>query len=110
MDTLLGACYFFTVAGMTWEMVKIKVQVDLEDELKNYREYDLSMEKIQVGTEKIDPDQNYIVLAKHKAIKKDEEATTDQTPEIQPPFYSYTRPCTAPYDPTRYLEKTKLQQ
>ena len=67
MDTILGACYFLTVGSLGWNMIKIKMQVDLEEEMKGYREYDLSTEKIKVGTDKIDPDGKYIVLAKHKA-------------------------------------------
>ncbi len=95
MDTILGACYFMTVAGMGWNMVKIKLQGDLEEDMKQYREYDLSTEKIKVGTDKIDPNGKYIVLANHKAA-------TDKTKAE--PLFAYTMPHLAPYDPTRYSE------
>lgn len=98
MDTLMGACYFLTCGGMGWNMVKIKLQVDLEEDMKGYREYDLSTEKIQVGTDKIDPDGKYIVLARHKPQQQQEG-----TP-LAKPFFSYTKPHWAPFDPTRYLE------
>ena len=67
--------------------------------MKGYREYDLSTEKIKVGTDKIDPDGNYIVLAKHRPIMTNGSPDTAVTP-----LFSYTRPCFAPYDPTRYEE------
>ena len=66
MDSLLFAGYFLSVTGMGWNLIKIKLQGDLEEDMKGYREYDLSIEKIKVGTDKIDPDGNYIVLAKHR--------------------------------------------
>ena len=91
----MGACYFFTVAGMGWNLVKIKLQGDLEEQMKGYREYDLATEKIKVGTDKIDPDGHYIVLAKHRPSE-------EKTP--LEPLFSYTQPHWAPYDPTRYLE------
>lgn len=46
MDTILGACYFMTIGGMGWNLVKIKLQGDLEADMKGYREYDLSTERI----------------------------------------------------------------
>ena len=46
MDTIMGACYFFALGGMGYNLVKIKLQGDLEDEMKEYREYDLSHERI----------------------------------------------------------------
>lgn len=102
MDTILGACYFMTIAGMGWNLMKIKFQIDLEEEMKKYREYDLSYERIKVGTDKIDPDGNYIVLAKHKAVSAAEQEAN--TAELREPLFSYTRPCFAPYDPTRYQQ------
>ena len=67
MDTVLAAAYFMTVGGMGWNLIKIKLQNDYESEIKDYREYDLSHERIKIGTDKIDPDGKYIVLANHKA-------------------------------------------
>ena len=93
MDSVLGACYFITCAGMGWNLIKIKLQGDLEEDMKGYREYDLSTEKIRVDTDKIDPSKNYIVLAKHKG-----------NPQTTSPFFKYTMPDIAPYDPTRYAE------
>ena len=81
MDTILGACYFLTVSGMSWNFVKIKLQLDLEEDLKNLREYDLSTEKIQIGSDKINPDSQYIVLANHKATAAASQATTDTETE-----------------------------
>ena len=47
--------------------------------MKGYREYDLSTERIKVGTDKIDPDGDYIVLAKHKKASLEELESTDST-------------------------------
>ena len=68
--------------------------------MKNYREYDLSHENIKVGTDKIDPDGKYIVLANHRASVKPE----GEEVETRLPLFSYTRPCTGTYDPSRYSE------
>ena len=73
MDSLLFAGYFLSVAGMSWNLIKIKAQGDLEEDMKNYREYDLSIEKIKVGTDKIDPDGNYIILAKNRTQEQPSE-------------------------------------
>ena len=100
MDTILGACYFMTIAGMGYNLARIKLQGDLEEDMKGYREYDLSTEKIKVGTDKIDPDGKYIVLAKHKALQEDSE----EGAQAKTPFFAYTRPVMAPFDPTRYEE------
>lgn len=100
METLLGISYFAAVGGMGWNLAKIKLQGDLEADMKEYREYDLSTEKIKVGTDKIDPDGNYIVLAKHRpAGEPSQPKNVDKTQ-----FFSYTKPHYAPYDPTRYIE------
>ena len=66
MDSVLGVCYFITCAGMAWNLIKIKLQGDLEEDMKAYREYDLSNERIKVGTDSIDPNGKYVVLAKHR--------------------------------------------
>ena len=63
---MLGACYFFACGGMAWNLIKIKLQGDLEEDMKAYREYDLSTERIKVGTDSIDPNGKYVVLAKHR--------------------------------------------
>ena len=105
MDTILGACYFMTVAGMGYNLARIKLQGDLEEDMKGYREYDLSTEKIKVGTDKIDPDGKYIVLAKHKAVKEDSE----EGAQAKTPFFAYTRPVMAPFDPTRYEEVSLIR-
>ena len=111
MDTLMGACYFFTVAGISYNLMKIKLQIDLEEDLKNLREYDLSTEKIRVGTDKIIADQQYIVLAKHKSpAKASVDQNTKEEPKLSLPLFSYTQACSAPYDPTRYMEGQKLKE
>ena len=74
----MGACYFLTCAGMGYNLVKIKLQGDFEEQMKNYREYDLSTERIKVGTDKIDPDGDYIVLAKHKGVSSE---AVDEKPD-----------------------------
>ena len=104
METLLFASYFASVAGMGWNLAKIKLQGDLEADMKGYREYDLSTEKIKVGTDKIDPDGHYIVLAKHRPEGEKSQSLSEQ----RTPFFSYTIPHYAPYDPTRYLEVSPL--
>ena len=101
MDTIMGFCYFGTVVGMGWNLVKIKLQVDFEEDIKGYREYDFSTEKIKVGTDKIDPDGKYIVLAKHRPDQ------AQQPQGAARPFFSYTRACSAPYDPTRFYEVSR---
>ena len=105
----MGACYFMTIGGMSWNLVKIKMQIDLENDMKEYREYDLSHEKIKVGTDRIDPLGKYIVLANHKGKKAEAVAEEGEETTQEPPFFSYTMPCLAPYDPTRYHEVSLLQ-
>lgn len=68
--------------------------------MRDYREYDLSHEKIKIGTDRIDPEGNYIVLANHRPL------LTESTPTK--PFLSYTMPNYAPYDPSRYSENHKV--
>ena len=121
MDTLMGACYFFTIGGMGWNLIRIKLQGDLEEDMKEYREYDLSHETIKIGTDRIDPDGQYIVLANHRAAvtqkKPKDESESNETTESSTeapiaaakPLFSYTMPCFAPYDPTRYNENLKLK-
>ena len=106
MDTLMGVCYFFTIGGMGWNLVKIKLQGDLEEDMKEYREYDLSHERIKIGTDRIDPDGKYLVLANHK---QNSSAAESETTTAAKPVFSYTMPCFAPYDPTRYNEGLKLK-
>ena len=71
--------------------------------MKAYREYDLANERIKVGTDSIDPNGKYVVLAKHRG----QEPAKDT---IAKPFFSYTMPRSAPYDPTRYSEGIKLKE
>ena len=121
MDTILGACYFLTCAGMGYNLVKIKLQGDFEEQMKNYREYDLSTERIKVGTDKIDPDGDYIVLAKHKGVnseavdeKPDEGDDKTEAAETKSastkPYFVYTVPSLAPYDPSRYSDTLKVPE
>lgn len=69
--------------------------------MKGYREYDLSTERIKIGTDKIDPDGHYIVLANHKGKTVAGSASAS-------PIFSYTMPFHAPYDPTRYKDTHKV--
>ena len=95
---MMGACYFLTIGGMAWNLIRIKLQGDLEEDMKEYREYDLSHEKIKLGAS--ESDQKYIVLANHKANSE----------ENKTPLFEYTEPSYAPYDPTRYLENHKIRK
>ena len=58
--------YCGCVSAITMNMVKMKYQVDMEEEIKKLREYDLATEKIRIGTDLVKDDGEYIVLAKHK--------------------------------------------
>ena len=63
---------------MIRNLIRLKLQNDFEEDMKSYREYDLSTEQIKVGTDMIDPYGKYIVLLKHKAAS----AESDQTPFV----------------------------
>ena len=71
MEKLLFSVYAGCVTAMAYNLIRMKFQTDLEEEIKNLREYDLSTEKIKVGTDLINEDGEYIVLANHRATKKD---------------------------------------
>ena len=73
METLLFAIYAGAVSAVSINLIRMKFQVDMEEEIKKLREYDLSTEKIKIGTDKIDDDSEYVVLAKHKAKDPQEE-------------------------------------
>ena len=40
---------------MIRNLIRLKLQNDFEEDMKSYREYDLSTEQIKVGTDMIDP-------------------------------------------------------
>ena len=91
-------------------MVRAKLQDDFENEIKECREYDLANEKIKIGTDKIDPNAKYIVLANHKGQKqettKDDEKVNAESAE---PIFVYTVPYANVLDPVRYFQ-TKLKR
>jgi hypothetical protein len=42
LEKFLAACYLLSLGAMARNLIKIKLQNDLEEEIKKYREYDLS--------------------------------------------------------------------
>ena len=56
-----------SLSAITINLVRSKLQDDLEAELKDYREYDLSYEKLKAVNDYIDPKKKFIILVKHKS-------------------------------------------
>ena len=90
LEGLLASCYLLTLAAMTRNLVRIKLQNDFEEEIKRYREYDLATDPIKPGDEEVDLDGNYVVLVNHKADS-----------ENKAPFFSHTQTYANILDPTR---------
>ena len=71
MESLLGVIYFGCVGAITRNLINIKLQVDYEEELKQYREYDLSYEKIKTDVDDLSADGQFIILANLAAQTKE---------------------------------------
>lgn len=96
------ASYVLSLSAISVNLIRAKLQDDLEAELKEYREYDLSYEKIKADNDYIDPKKKFIILVKHKG-----KATEGSEKEIIEPFYAKTIPYANILDPVRYFE-TKI--
>lgn len=79
LEKLLGACYLLSLGVMARNLIRIKLQNDFEEELKKYREYDLSTDKILRKGDETDLRGKFVVLAKHKA-----------DPDTKTPFFTHT--------------------
>ena len=108
MDQIIFASYLLSLSAITVNMIRAKLQDDLEAEMKEYREYDLSYEKINFETGAILPTKKYIVLANHKA-KKNQESSGEveekkKTEEVAAkPLFVHTVPYANILDPARYF-------
>lgn len=51
LESLLGTCYLLTLGAMARNLIRVKLQNDWEEEIKKYREYDLSTDPIQPANE-----------------------------------------------------------
>ena len=71
LEKFLCACYLLSLGAMARNLIRIKLQNDLEEDIKKYREYDLSTDQILRRGDQTDLDGKFVVLAKHKAIKED---------------------------------------
>ena len=80
LEGFLMACYLVTIGAMARNLIRIKLQNDFEEELKKYREYDISTDPIQPGNEQIELNGKFVVLVKHRATTDDNKL----------PFYTYT--------------------
>lgn len=69
MESLLSVIYVGCVGAITRNLVQMKLQVDYEEELKQYREYDLSYEKIKTDVDNLSADGQFIILANLAAEK-----------------------------------------
>ena len=87
-----------SLSAITVNLVRAKLQDDLEAELKEYREYDLSYETIKAENDYIDPNKKFIVLVKHKGLAKSTEE------KIVKPYFAKTIPYANVLDPVRYFE------
>ena len=103
MDTILFASYVLSLSAITVNLIRAKLQDDFEAELKTLREYDLSHEKIKVGTDKIDPNGKYIILANHKGKGADTE-------EMAKPLFVHTIPFANILDPVRYFQVSQTHK
>jgi hypothetical protein len=66
---VLSVCYLLTIGAMARNFIRIKLQNDFEEELKKYREYDISTDPIQPGNEQVDLNGQYVVLLNSRAIQ-----------------------------------------
>lgn len=46
IEGLLATCYLLTLGAMARNLIRIKMQTDWEEEIKKFREYDLSTDLI----------------------------------------------------------------
>ena len=93
LESLLATCYLLTLGAMARNLIRIKLQTDWEEEIKKYREYDLSTDPIQPGREHADMNGTYVVLFKHKA-----------DPTEKTPFFSHTMTYSNLLDSTRMFK------
>ena len=68
IENFLLGCYLLSLAAITRNLIKIKLTNDFEEELKKYREYDLSTEQIKIGADNLE-NGKFIVLIKVKAAE-----------------------------------------
>ena len=76
MDQFIFASYMLSLSAITINLVRAKLQDDLEAELKEHREYNLSYETIKAENDYIDPNKKFIVLVKHKGLGKSTKENT----------------------------------
>lgn len=108
LTTILGAAYATTIAGSAYNMAKIRLNDDYVEEIKQYREYDFTYEKVDPSAlprksivhVKIDPNEENFQFAKEPKLQTD-----DSLKENEKMLYSRVISFSNLLDPALYFHQ-----